>query len=118
MTIYGAEKVLEREEATRNIKRKFASAGAKYVPSSIQEIQLGTTLEIAQQSRVSFDPDNKLGDEATLEEEIENREEIEEKIDEVKNETAKTVGVADVASALVVFSTHISSLCVFLKQLN
>ena len=117
MTIYGAEKVLEREEATRNIKRKVASAGAKYVPSSIQEIQLGTTLDIAQQSRVSFDPDNTLGEEATLEEEIiENRDEIEDKIDEVKNETAETAGVADVASALVVFSTHISSLCVFFKN--
>ena len=70
MTIYGAEKVLEREEAKRNVKTKFASAGAKYVPSSLNEIQLGTTLDIAKNSRVSFDPDNTLGEEATIEDDF------------------------------------------------
>ncbi len=35
----------------------MASAAARYIPSSLNEIQAGTELESAKMSRVSFDPD-------------------------------------------------------------
>ena len=97
--------MLEKEESVRSIKQKAVSVGAKYVPSSIQEIQLGTTLEIAKQSRVSFDPDNTLGEEPA-----EEGHEDQSPDDEVKKD-----GKIGVAEALVDFDITLFSslLCCF-----
>lgn len=105
IALFGAERLLEKEESVRSIKQKAVSVGAKYVPSSIQEIQLGTTLEIAKQSRVSFDPDNTLGEEPA-----EEGHEDQSPDDEVKKD-----GKIGVAEALVDFDITLFSslLCCF-----
>ena len=54
--LYGAENVLETSQ-NKNKRNKFHSAAAKYIPSSLTEIQLGTELESAKYSKVSFNPD-------------------------------------------------------------
>ena len=82
IALFGAEKLQEQEDQVKKIKQKVVSVGAKYVPSSIQEIQMGTTLDIAKQSRVSFDPDNTLGDEPAEDHEIEDKP-TENSVDEV-----------------------------------
>ena len=54
---FGAEQMLEAERSKKDEKNRFKSIHAKYVPSSLNEIQAGFDLDIAQQSKVSFDPD-------------------------------------------------------------
>ena len=49
--------MLEAERSKKDEKARFKSISAKYVPSSLNEIQAGFDLDIAKQSRVSFDPD-------------------------------------------------------------
>ena len=57
MALHGAEQILTNEQLKRVVKHKFQSAAARYIPGSLQEIQAGIDLEIAKQTRVSFDPD-------------------------------------------------------------
>ena len=80
------------------MKYKFASAAARYVPSSLQEIQAGTSLEVAQHSRVSFNPDINYDESTAAADEA-------EVVEVGNNHRAKkkqAANVADVASALVV----------------
>ena len=101
IALFGAEKLQEQEDQVKKIKQKVVSVGAKYVPSSIQEIQMGTTLDIAKQSRVSFDPDNTLGDEPAEDHEAEDHntsKPTENSVDEVEH------GFAQIAGALVDFT--------------
>ena len=112
MTLFGAEQLLAREQSKRELKQKFSAAAAKYVPSSLQEIQAGTTLEAAKYSRVSFDPDVKYDDDPKPETEPEAIEapEAELPLEAVveDNEVGKLVGVADVTLALVVCPLSLS----------
>ena len=54
--MHGAEKLLENSKLKNRLQQKFTSAAAKYVPSSLHEIQLGTELESAKFSKSSFNP--------------------------------------------------------------
>lgn len=82
--------MLNYEEKRPAVRQKFSAAFGKYVPSSLSEIQAGTTLESAKYSRVSFDPDAIYDDD------------YENEVDNSKNTNAHPdIGVADVATALV-----------------
>ena len=106
IALFGAEKLQEQEDQVKKIKQKVVSVGAKYVPSSIQEIQMGTTLDIAKQSRVSFDPDNTLGDEPAEDHEIEDKP-TENSVDEVsKNGFAEVEIHYLFPSVFVLIVTH------------
>ena len=54
--MHGAEKLLENSKLKNRLQQKFTSAAAKYVPSSLHEIQLGTELESAKFAKSSFNP--------------------------------------------------------------
>ena len=54
--MHGAEKLLENTKLKNRLQQKFTSAAAKYVPSSLHEIQLGTELESAKFAKSSFNP--------------------------------------------------------------
>ena len=54
--MHGAEKLLENCRIKSRLNKKFTSAAAKYVPSSLNEIQLGTELESAKFAKSSFNP--------------------------------------------------------------
>ena len=54
--MHGAEKLLENSRLKNRLQKKFTSAAAKYVPSSLNEIQLGTELESAKFAKSSFNP--------------------------------------------------------------
>ena len=56
--------MLEAERSKKDEKARFKSISAKYVPSSLNEIQAGFDLDIAKQSRVSFDPDVDYDDDS------------------------------------------------------
>ena len=55
--------MLEAERSKKDEKGRFKAMSAKYVPSSLNEIQAGFDLDIAKQSKVSFDPDIDYDDE-------------------------------------------------------
>ena len=56
IVMHGAEKLLENSRLKNRLQKKFTSAAAKYVPSSLNEIQLGTELESAKFAKSSFNP--------------------------------------------------------------
>ena len=60
--IFGAEQMLEAERSKKDDKNRFKSINQKYVPTSLNEIQAGFDLDIAKQSKVSFDPDIEYDD--------------------------------------------------------
>ena len=54
--------MLEAERSKKDDKNRFKSINQKYVPTSLNEIQAGFDLDIAKQSKVSFDPDIEYDD--------------------------------------------------------
>lgn len=111
LMLHGAEQLLSRDQVVKRVvKRITSSVPAKYVPSSLSEIQAGTNLESAKYSRVSFDPDVKYDDDpkaydkppssssSSSEHEFEDEKEV--------GLLANNDHVADVA--MVDFSIHIS----------